>query len=129
MNTISFADGVCERHRDRPQPPLARRVAAGRHRFLCRSFSTMSLTSRRRRFVNSTPSRSPQTASYSWSETLKTGERDMETKTFRVPNITCDHCVMTIRRELSELEGVASVQADPHTQGVTVEWDETSLSW
>ncbi len=53
----------------------------------------------------------------------------METKTFRVPNITCDHCVMTIRRELSELEGVASVQADPHTQGVTVEWDETSLSW
>ena len=53
----------------------------------------------------------------------------MQTKTFRVPNITCDHCVMTIRRELSELEGVASVQADPHTQGVTVEWDETSLSW
>ena len=53
----------------------------------------------------------------------------METKSFRVPNITCDHCVMTIRRELSELEGVASVQADPHTQGVTVEWDETSLSW
>jgi len=53
----------------------------------------------------------------------------METKTFRVPNITCDHCVMTIRRELSELEGVASVRADPQTQGVTVEWDETSLSW
>jgi copper chaperone CopZ len=53
----------------------------------------------------------------------------METKTFRVPNITCDHCVMTIRREQSELEGVASVQADPVTQGVTVEWDETSLSW
>ncbi len=53
----------------------------------------------------------------------------MQTKTFRVPNITCDHCVMTIRRELSELEGVASVHADPQTQGVTVEWDETSLSW
>ncbi len=53
----------------------------------------------------------------------------METKTFRVPNITCDHCVMTIRRELGELEGVASVQANSQTQGVTVEWDETSLSW
>ena len=53
----------------------------------------------------------------------------METKTFRVPNITCDHCVSTIQRELRELEGVASVQADPRTQGVTVEWDETSLSW
>ena len=53
----------------------------------------------------------------------------METKTFRVPNITCGHCVKTIERELSELEGVASVQADPQTQGVTVEWDGTSLSW
>ncbi len=53
----------------------------------------------------------------------------METKTFRVPNITCEHCVKTIERELSELEGVASVQADPQTQGVTVEWDGTSLSW
>ncbi len=57
------------------------------------------------------------------------GEGEMETKTFRVPNITCDHCVRTIQRELSELEGVASVQADPQTQGVTVEWDEASLSW
>lgn len=53
----------------------------------------------------------------------------METKTFRVPNITCDHCVRTIQRELRELEGVASVQADPQTQGVTVEWDEAALSW
>ncbi len=53
----------------------------------------------------------------------------MATKTFRVPNITCDHCVSTIQRELRELEGVASVQADTQTQGVTVEWDETSLSW
>ncbi len=53
----------------------------------------------------------------------------METKTFRVPNITCGHCVKTIKRELSELEGVASVQADPQTQGVTVEWDEAVLGW
>jgi copper chaperone CopZ len=53
----------------------------------------------------------------------------METKTFRVPNISCDHCVKTIQRELSELEGVAAVQADPQTQGVTVEWDEAVLSW
>ncbi len=33
--------GDDERHRDRPQPPSARRVAAGRHRFLCRSSSAM----------------------------------------------------------------------------------------
>ena len=53
----------------------------------------------------------------------------MQTKTFRVPNITCDHCVMTIRRELSELAGITSVQADPQTKGVTLQWDDTSLSW
>ena len=34
INTTMFADGACdERHRDRPQPPSARRVAVGRHRF------------------------------------------------------------------------------------------------
>ncbi len=33
--------GDDERHRGRPQPPSARRVAAGRHRFLCPSFSAM----------------------------------------------------------------------------------------
>ncbi len=53
----------------------------------------------------------------------------MQTKTFRVPNITCEHCVMTIRRELGELAGVASVQADPETKGVILQWDEGSVSW
>ena len=33
--------GGDERQRDRPQPLSARRVAAGRHQFLCRSSSTM----------------------------------------------------------------------------------------
>jgi len=33
--------GDNERHRARPQPPSARRVAAGRHRFLCPSSSAM----------------------------------------------------------------------------------------
>ncbi len=70
MNTMTFADGAWERRADRPQLPSARRVAAGRHRFHCRSSSTMSRTSRRRRFANSTPSRSPQTLWYSWDETL-----------------------------------------------------------
>ena len=38
---MSMYIGDDERHRDRPQPPSARRVAAGRHRFLCRSSSVM----------------------------------------------------------------------------------------
>lgn len=53
----------------------------------------------------------------------------MKTKTFRVPNISCGHCVMTIRQELSELLGITSVQADDQTRMVTLEWDESSLSW
>ena len=47
----------------------------------------------------------------------------MTSKTFNVPNISCGHCVMTIKRELTELEGIASVEADAGTKNVTVEWD------
>ena len=35
--------GDDERHRGRPQPPSARRVAAGRHRFLCRELGAVAL--------------------------------------------------------------------------------------
>ena len=52
----------------------------------------------------------------------------MERKSFRVPNISCDHCVRTIERELTDL-GVASIQADAQTQKVTLEWDEAAVSW
>jgi copper chaperone len=45
------------------------------------------------------------------------------TKTFSVPNISCGHCVMTIKRELSELAGVTRVEADAETKTVTVAWD------
>jgi len=46
----------------------------------------------------------------------------MENKTVRVPNISCQHCVMTVERELKELEGVVSVNADAETKTVSVEW-------
>jgi copper chaperone len=46
----------------------------------------------------------------------------MATKTFSVPNISCGHCVMTIERELGELEGVSSVSADAEAKTVTVAW-------
>jgi copper chaperone CopZ len=45
-----------------------------------------------------------------------------EQKTVAVPNISCGHCVMTIQRELGELPGVESVQADASTKRVTVAW-------
>ena len=40
----------------------------------------------------------------------------MENKTVKVPNISCHHCVMTIERELKELEGVVSVNANAETK-------------
>ena len=52
----------------------------------------------------------------------------MASKTFQVPNISCHHCVMTIQRELGELEGVVSVTGDVDTKTVTVEW-EPPATW
>jgi len=46
----------------------------------------------------------------------------METVKFHVPNISCGHCVMTIKREVSELAGVASVEGDLATKDVVVEF-------
>lgn len=47
----------------------------------------------------------------------------MESKKFSVPNITCGHCVMTIQRELSEIDGVKKVEGDPTAKEINVEWD------
>ena len=47
----------------------------------------------------------------------------MESKTFNVPNISCGHCVMTIEKELRELEGVTGVSGDAEAKSVTVEWE------
>ena len=47
----------------------------------------------------------------------------MESTTLRVPNISCGHCVMSIQRELNDLEGVAEVTGDPDSKEITVTWD------
>jgi len=47
----------------------------------------------------------------------------METRKLSVPNITCGHCVMTIQRELGEINGVSKVEGDPTEKEITVEWD------
>ena len=53
----------------------------------------------------------------------------MATKTFKVPNIHCGHCVMTIEREVGELTGVTSVKAEESTRMVTVNWNEPPATW
>jgi copper chaperone len=47
----------------------------------------------------------------------------MEKQTFTIPNISCGHCVMSIKNELSELEGVTGVSGDPEAKRIEVEWD------
>jgi copper chaperone CopZ len=47
----------------------------------------------------------------------------MEKKTFSIPNISCGHCVNTIKTELTELEGVSQVDGDIAGKRIEVEWD------
>ena len=47
----------------------------------------------------------------------------MEKQTFIIPNISCGHCVMSIKGELNEIDGVKSVEGDPDTKSITVEWE------
>jgi copper chaperone len=47
----------------------------------------------------------------------------MESKKLSIPNISCQHCVMTIKRELGEMEGVSRVEGDPGKKQIVVEWD------
>ena len=53
-----------------------------------------------------------------------------ETVTYSVPAIHCAHCVMSIREEVSEVEGVEDVAVDLDTKLVTVSGhglDDTAL--
>ena len=47
----------------------------------------------------------------------------MSQQSFKIPKISCGHCVMSIKNELSELAGVKAVDGDPTTKTVTVQWD------
>jgi copper chaperone len=39
---------------------------------------------------------------------------------YRVPGMTCDHCVNAVKVELSSLDGVAQVEVDLGTKAVRV---------
>ena len=47
----------------------------------------------------------------------------MNTVTFNVPAMHCNHCTHTVSMELSDLEGVSKVDTDLNTKVVTVEYD------
>ena len=45
----------------------------------------------------------------------------MVTRTYKVPAMSCDHCVQAITKEVSPLDGVTGVSIDLDTKIVTVE--------
>ena len=48
----------------------------------------------------------------------------MQNLSYSVPNISCDHCVHTIKMEVGELEGVVSVEATVDDRKVIIEFDD-----
>lgn len=48
----------------------------------------------------------------------------MEKIKLSVPNISCGHCIMAIKRELGEIAGVSKVEGDPQKKEITVEWNQ-----
>ena len=47
----------------------------------------------------------------------------MEKKTFAIPNISCGHCTAAIKNELTEMDGIKSVEGYPEKKAVTVTWE------
>ena len=42
---------------------------------------------------------------------------------YTIPNISCGHCVHTIKMEVSELAGVLSVEADQEAKHVSIAFE------
>jgi len=47
----------------------------------------------------------------------------MTTVKYSIPNISCGHCVHTIQTELSDIEGVKSVNADQETRTAVITFE------
>jgi len=43
-------------------------------------------------------------------------------KIFNIPNISCGHCVNSIKNELSELDHVDRVEGNAEQKTITVQW-------
>jgi copper chaperone len=43
--------------------------------------------------------------------------------TVEAPDISCEHCIMSIEKALSKLEGVRFLSGDPSGKVVTLEYD------
>lgn len=52
----------------------------------------------------------------------------MEKQTFTIPNISCGHCVMAIKNELGEMDGIKAIDGDPANKRITVSWEAPASS-
>ena len=48
----------------------------------------------------------------------------MTTVTYTISNISCNHCVHTIKNEVGELTGVLSVEADTVSKQATISFED-----
>ncbi len=48
----------------------------------------------------------------------------MKTITYHIPNISCGHCVHTIKMEVGDLEGVKSVEASVDQKTAIITFEE-----
>jgi copper ion binding protein len=52
-----------------------------------------------------------------------------QTTTVVAPDISCDHCKMTIEKAVGDLQGVQSVAVAVEPKQVTVNYDPDAISW
>jgi copper chaperone len=52
----------------------------------------------------------------------------METIFYKIPNISCGHCITTIKNELCEISGVHLVEGDPSTKEIKVTFSSPASS-
>jgi copper chaperone len=52
----------------------------------------------------------------------------MTTISYSIPNISCGHCVHTIKTELSEIAGVKSVEGDPTSKEIKILFDSPATT-
>jgi copper chaperone len=52
----------------------------------------------------------------------------MQSKFFIIDNISCGHCVHTIKSELNNLEGITSVEINQDSKKVEINWQDP-LAW
>ncbi len=52
----------------------------------------------------------------------------MQSKKFIIENISCGHCVHTIKSELNDLDGIVSVEIDQDSKKIKVNWQDP-LKW